>query len=139
MEVNLEQNLLAETVSLSDSAAGQIKAVIEQQENKDLFVRIFVQGGCGGISYGMALDSQQNSEDWETESHGLKVIVDNISLPYVKGATVDFESGSSSGFRVTNPFVDLSQVGGCGCSSEGSGCGGGSCGSGGGCGSGGCC
>ncbi len=129
-----EQQTQLNNISITDEAVSQIQAVLNSQENADqLHVRIYLQGGCGSIQYGMALDSHLNSEDSTTVINGLNVVVDRISLPYVDGATIDYEGGERPGFRITNPNIDLSALsGGCGGGSCGSGgCGGGSCGSGG--------
>jgi iron-sulfur cluster assembly protein len=123
-------------VSISETALSQVKSVIAQQEQKDLFLRIFVQGGCGGVSYGMAIDMRRQPDDTEFTIDGLPVVVDRISHQYVEGASVDFDdSGEKKGFRISNPRVEemMAEMGG--------GCASGSCGTGGGCGSGsgGCC
>lgn len=125
-------------VSISETALSQVKAVIAQQDQKDLFLRIFVQGGCGGVSYGMAIDMRKQADDAEYVINGLPVVVDRISHEYVEGATVDFdESGEKKGFRISNPIVEEKMA------SMGGGCSSGSCGtesaSGCGSGSGGCC
>ncbi len=115
------------------------EAVLKAVENlkQDWFLRIFVQNSPAGLQYAMAIDTRVHSQDEVFEIDNMKVVIDNISFPFVKGATVDFvNSGDKSGFKITNPFVDLSAIGGSCCS--GGSCGGGSCG-GGSFGSGGCC
>jgi iron-sulfur cluster insertion protein len=142
MEVRNNQTLAENSVTFTEAALNEIKNVISQQEKSDLFVRIFITGGCGGIAYGMALDSYLNSEDWKTEAGGLTVAIDNLSLQYVQGANVDFQDGEKPGFKITNPNINLSDLGGgcCSTDSAGSSCGSGSCGSGScGSGNGGCC
>ena len=135
MSTETENITKTDFVTISDEALNQVKSVIESQDQKDLFLRVFVQGGCGGVSYGMAIDMKMQEDDQVFDVQGLKVVVDRISAPYVGGATVDFDtSGEKQGFRINNPTVDLSaQGGGGGCcgdaSSEQAGCGGGSCGS----------
>ncbi|MFV2014174.1 MAG: HesB/IscA family protein, partial [Candidatus Heimdallarchaeota archaeon] len=128
-------------VRISSTAHSQVMSVIDSQEQKDLFLRIFVQGGCGGVSYGMAIDMRRQPDDTEFTINGLPVVVDRISHQYVEGANVDFDdSGEKKGFRISNPRVEemMAQMGG-GCGT-GDSCGSGSdSGSGGSCGSGGCC
>jgi len=127
---NIEAVTELKDITLTDEAKSQITAVLDAQANpEELFVRVYLQSGCGSIAYGMALDSHQNSEDSVIEANGLKVVVDRISLPYVDGASIDYEGGDRPGFRITNPNVDLSALGGS--------CGTGGCGTGG-CGTGGC-
>jgi iron-sulfur cluster assembly accessory protein len=136
----LDQKTNTETsfVNISEAALSQVKSVIESQDQKDLFLRIFVQGGCGGVSYGMAIDARKQPDDAEYTIDGLNVVIDRISHEYVEGANVDFdETGEKKGFRISNPAVEEKM------SSMGGGCSSGSCGTdaGGGCGSGsgGCC
>ena len=141
MSTETENIVKTAFVTISDEALNQVRTVIEAQEHTDLFLRIFVQGGCGGVSYGMAIDMKMQADDQVFDVQGVKVVVDRISAPYVEGADVAFDaSGEKQGFRITNSNVDLSAQGGGGCcgeaSTEQAGCGGGSCGSGGG---GGCC
>lgn len=136
----LDQKTNTETsfVNISEAALSQVKSVIEQQDQQELFLRIFVQGGCGGVSYGMAIDARKQPDDAEYNIDGLPVVVDRISHQYVEGASVDFdESGEKKGFRITNPKVEEEMA------AMGGGCSSGSCGTdaAGGCGSGsgGCC
>ncbi|MHA2031467.1 MAG: HesB/IscA family protein [Candidatus Kariarchaeaceae archaeon] len=133
----LDQETKTETsfVTISEGALSQVKSVIAQQKQENLFLRIFVQGGCGGISYGMAIDMRKQPDDTEFTIEGLPVVVDRISHQYVEGATVEYdETGEKKGFRISNPSVEeqMSQAGGCAS---------GSCGTVGGCGTGtgGCC
>lgn len=124
-------------VTITEEAREQVVKVLEAQDNPDLFLRIYVQGGHGGIAYGMAIDSRFQEGDSDYDVDGLRVVIDRISFPYVDGATVAYDSeGGKAGFRITNPKAEelLASMGSC---SSGS-CSSGACGSGG-CGSGGCC
>lgn len=118
-------------VTITDAAHDQITTTLAAQEIKDLFLRVYVQGGCGGISYGMALDNRSVEGDTEVAHNGIKVVVDRNSLEYVNGSTVDFDaSGEKAGFKITNPNADLLSAGSCGdggCGTEASGCGSGGC------------
>lgn len=124
------------TITVTELAKNAVLKAVENLD-KDWYLRIFVQNSPSGLKYAMAVDTRVHSQDEIYQINELNVVVDNISLPFVLGATIDFiEDGQSSGFKITNPNVDLSALGGGGCS--GGSCGGGSCG-GGSCGSGGCC
>jgi len=130
----MEVKTKSEFVSITEAAKSQITSVIESQSVDNLFLRIYVQGGCGGIQYGMAIDSRLQEGDEKYDLEGLDLVVDRISLPYVDGVTVDFEtSGEKPGFRITNPNPEIlaGVGGGCSCGSSSGGCGGGSCGTGG--------
>ncbi len=123
-------------VTLSERAAQEIAELMERQGKADAALRVFVQGGgCSGLSYGMAIDDQEEEGDVTFHCHGVRVVVDGLSLNYVGGATVDFvEDMMGGGFKIDNPNAVRS----CGCGSSfatedgqasGGGCGSGGCGS----------
>lgn len=103
-------------VTLTDTAVEKVKALREQQGKGDSALRIFVQGGgCAGFKYGMAFDDQTEESDQTFDFDGLKVVVDEMSGPYLDGAHVDYqESLEGAGFAITNPNVESS----CGCGSS---------------------
>jgi iron-sulfur cluster insertion protein len=103
-------------ITITESAAGKIKEVVEEEGNLDLKLRMFVQGGgCSGFSYGFTLDEIANNDDFEIEAHGIKMLVDSISLQYVQGATVDYtEDIEGSQFTIKNPNAQTT----CGCGSS---------------------
>ena len=71
-------------------------------------------GGCSGFQYQLAFDEQRDG-DVVFESHGLRLLVDNESLPFVRGAEIDYEESlQGAGFKVNNPNV----VAACGCGSS---------------------
>lgn len=125
-------------VTLTEKAAAEIKAIMEQNGGTYHGLRVFVAGGgCSGLSYGMQIEDQAaTGEDQVFESAGVKVIVDGTSYEYMKGAVIDFDDALQGGFKINNPNA----VKGCGCGSsfatEGSGempaggCGSGGCGGG---------
>lgn len=97
-------------------------------------------GGCSGFKYGMALESNPAADDEVFSFGGLRVFVDQMSLPYLKGARVDYVDDEllGQGFKVDNPNA----VSSCGCGQSfkaadgeaapagaGGGCGSGGCGS----------
>ena len=114
-------------VSISETALNVLHSTIEQQGRDDLFLRLYVQGASGGISFGMALDSRRSDDDHTTEYKGIEVAIDRISFPYLDGATVDYvedTNGGKSGFQISSPNADLLAAagGGCGSCSGGAGC-----------------
>jgi len=128
-------------VTLSERAAEEISNLLKQQDQSDSALRVYVSGGgCSGLNYGMAIDNEIEEDDFVFECFGVKVVVDPHSMPYIKGASVDYvEDVMGGGFKIENPNAVRS----CGCGSsfateDGQESSGGSCGSGGGCGSGGC-
>ncbi len=102
-------------ISLTENAAQAVKDLLTKRNlvDQDYALRVFVQGGgCSGFQYGMALDNRVLSSDLVSEQFGVKVLVDEMSLNYLKGATVDFvDEVMGSGFKITNPNA----VSSCGC------------------------
>lgn len=126
-----------EGVALTERAAEEILSLLERQGKADAALRVFVSGGgCSGLNYGMAIDDTIEEGDIVYTCFGVKVVVDPLSLNYVRGASVDYvEDVMGGGFKIDNPNAVRS----CGCGSSFSteeGESGGGCGSG--CGSGGC-
>ncbi|HLJ55318.1 MAG TPA: iron-sulfur cluster insertion protein ErpA [Chthonomonadaceae bacterium] len=124
-------------VTLSERAAEEIRGLLDRQGKSDAALRVFVSGGgCSGLNYGMAIDDSIEEGDVVYNCHGVKVVVDPMSVNYIKGASVDYvEDVMGGGFKIDNPNAVRS----CGCGSsfateeeEGQTSGGGCCSSGGG-------
>ena len=104
-------------VSLTETAAAKIRELQAEEPDGDATVlRVAVQGGgCSGFEYALGFDRGPQDGDLELELHGVQVVVDPFSAPYLKGATIDFLSGlQESGFKIDNPNV----VAACGCGSS---------------------
>jgi iron-sulfur cluster assembly protein len=105
-------------VILSETAAREIKSIIQQQELDADKVRLRVGvkgGGCPGFSYVLDLTESQKETDELFEQHGVKIIVDPKSLLYLNGVTVDFRDEiMGRGFVFNNPNATSS----CGCGSS---------------------
>jgi iron-sulfur cluster assembly protein len=99
-------------ITLTESAAAHLRALIEEKGEPGKALRIFIErGGCAGLSYGMTLDDAQPA-DTAAERDGVKVIVDPESLEHLDGATVDYcDDLAGTGFRIHNPRAARS----CGC------------------------
>ena len=76
----------------------------------DIALRVAVQpGGCSGLRYAMYLDDQLSDKDVAEEQHGVRIVVDKMSVPYVSQATIDFvDSLEASGFTIDNPAAQSS-------------------------------
>lgn len=100
-------------VTLTAGAATKLAEVMTQKGLSDAALRVFVSGGgCSGLQYGMAFDTELDEADQVFESAGVKVVVDPISLPYLQGASIDFaDSLMGGGFKIENPNA----VSSCGC------------------------
>jgi len=79
----------------------------------EIALRVAVQpGGCSGLRYSMYLDDQVTDKDQTAEQHGVRLVIDKMSVPYLSQATVDFiDSLEQSGFTIDNPAAQ----GGCAC------------------------
>ena len=102
------------TVSLTPAAADKIKQLMtEDPSSEPTVLRVAVQGGgCSGFQYGLGFDAGPVDDDEVAEQHGVTVVVDPYSAPYLKGATVDYLEGlQESGFKIDNPNAAAS----CGC------------------------
>src|SRR5256714_15550841 len=101
-------------VSLTESAAAKIKELqAEEPAGEAGVLRVAVQGGgCSGFEYALGFDRGAQEGDHELEFHGVTVVVDPFSAPYLRGAEIDFVNGlQESGFKVNNPNVASA----CGC------------------------
>ncbi len=125
MDLVLEQTQ-TDQVTLTESAAAAVQDLFAKRNLQGYALRVFVSGGgCSGFQYGMALEGNVREQDIVTEQHGVKVVVDEVSIGYLHGATVDYiNEATGSGFKIQNPNALAS----CGCGSsrssgEGGGCG----------------
>ena len=96
-----------QTISLSETAAGKVKELLEQEGQSEVVLRVAVQpGGCSGLRYSMYLDDKVEEADVVSEQHGVRVAVDRMSAPYLKEAKVDFvDTLEASGFTIDNPMA----------------------------------
>ena len=111
-------------ITLTESAAEKILDLFREQESEGASLRVFVKGdGDGQPAYGMAIEPDPATTDEVIEAFGVKVVVDEESLPWVIGSEIDYvESLQSKGFTIRNPNM----AGGCACGGGGAcGCGGG--------------
>ncbi|MCE5388472.1 MAG: iron-sulfur cluster insertion protein ErpA, partial [Acidithiobacillus sp.] len=85
---------LPPVMTLTDSAAEKIKALIEEEGSPDLKLRVFVTGGgCSGFQYGFTFDENVNEGDTEVEQFGVSLLVDPMSYQYLVGAEIDYSEG----------------------------------------------
>ncbi len=102
-----------EGVTLLPGAADKIRSLLAERSLAEHGLRVFVSGGgCSGMQYGMAIESQPGEFDSIFESNGVKVFVDPTSMMYLGGSTVDYvDNLMGGGFRIDNPNA----VSSCGC------------------------
>ena len=112
VEETVEQG--APIVSLTEAAAAKVRELqAEEPEGEAAVLRVAVQGGgCSGFEYALGFDRGPQDGDHELQLHGVTVVVDPFSAPYLQGSSIDFLSGlQESGFKIDNPNV----VSACGC------------------------
>jgi iron-sulfur cluster insertion protein len=103
-------------ITLSDSATDKIRDLIAEENNPDLKLRIFVQGGgCSGMSYGFTFDEIVNEDDFDLDINGVHLLVDSMSSQYLQGAKINYkEDLMGSQFAIENPNAQTT----CGCGSS---------------------
>lgn len=111
-------NTTESAILLSESAAREIKTIIQQQELDADKIRLRVGvkgGGCSGFSYLLDLTETQKETDEVYEQHGIKIVIDPKSLLYLNGTKIDFKDEiMGRGFVFNNPNATSS----CGCGSS---------------------
>ncbi|THV24579.1 iron-sulfur cluster insertion protein ErpA [Glycomyces paridis] len=92
-------------VVLTDAAATKVKALIEQEGEEGLRLRVEVSpGGCSGLRYGLYFDTDVRDGDVVQDYEGFGVVVDKMSVPYLIGANIDFADRiDAQGFTIDNP------------------------------------
>jgi iron-sulfur cluster assembly protein len=105
-------------IEVTDNAVRQLRSLLSQRpEDSQRGLRVEVgKGGCSGLHYEMTLD-QGKEGDAIVERDGMQFFIDHESVPYLRGATLDFTDGlTGTGFRIVNP--NASRTCGCGSSFE---------------------
>jgi iron-sulfur cluster assembly accessory protein len=110
MEATLEQ------MTFSEAGARKAAELIQKSGKPHAAIRVYVKsGGCSGYSYGMAIDEKTLEGDRLIEDRGVKMVIDKMSWPLLKGSEVDYvENMMGGGFNVHNPNATSS----CGCGSS---------------------
>lgn len=99
--------------TVTTKAAGEIKKLLAEENIPEAVLRVrVVPGGCSGFSYEMGFDDEIEKSDEIIESDGVRVAIDELSYPYLKGGVLDFNDGlNGTGFAISNPNA----TGSCGC------------------------
>jgi iron-sulfur cluster assembly accessory protein len=138
-EKNMLQEIETKIFTLTPAASQAVKDILEQRKLEGYALRVYVAGGgcgCSGVNFGMALDNNFRDVDTTFDSNGVQVVVDNVSIDYLREATIDFinDPQRGAGFAVDSPNAKgrSHEHGseGCACGNSGGdscGCGGGSC------------
>jgi iron-sulfur cluster assembly accessory protein len=114
------------TISLSVAASDAVKSILAERNLEGYALRVYVAGGgcgCSGVNFGMALDNNFRDVDTTFEANGVKVVVDEVSIDYLRGANIDFVNDPvrGAGFAVDSPSAQSHEhshahdEGGCAC------------------------
>ena len=105
-----------QVIILTEAASFQVKEMMAHNEEDNASLRVAVKGGgCSGLSYGMAFDSEVNEDDFTDNQHGIHIIVSNEDAGILQGTKIDFkQSLMGGGFTIDNPNALAS----CGCGSS---------------------
>ena len=101
-------------ITLTETAAKKIDDLRLEEGKPEWSLRIrVVGGGCSGMSYELGWDDSAGDDDNVVESRGVRVLVDNRSIPYLTGSEIDYVDNNmlGAGFAIKNPNVKSS----CGC------------------------
>ncbi len=102
------QEIETKLFTLTPAASQAVKDILEQRKLEGYALRVYVAGGgcgCSGVNFGMALDNNFRDVDTTFESNGVQVVVDNVSIDYLRDATIDFvnDPQHGAGFAVNSP------------------------------------
>jgi iron-sulfur cluster insertion protein len=111
-----DMSMMPSPLLFSDSAADKVKALIVEEGNDDLKLRVFVTGGgCSGLQYGFTFDEITNEDDTILEKNGVHLLIDPMSYQYLIGAEIDYTEGlEGAQFVIKNPNASST----CGCGSS---------------------
>lgn len=109
------ETFVAEVV-FTEAAADKVAALIAEEDNEALMLRVFVTGGgCSGFQYGFTFADEVQEGDALTEKNGVTLLIDSISYPYLNGAEIDYkEDLQGAQFVIRNPNAQTT----CGCGSS---------------------
>ena len=103
-------------ITVDKSAIDKIKTILAEENNPNVKLRVFVQGGgCSGMQYGFTFDEIKNEDDFDLGSDGITMLVDSMSMQYLQGAVIKYQEDlMGSSFVIDNPNAETT----CGCGSS---------------------
>jgi len=102
------QDVELQTISVTPAAGRAVMEILSERQLEGYSLRVYVSGGgCCGINFGMALDNNVRAVDKTFEAQGVRVVVDEVSLDYLRGATIDYvnDPERGAGFAVESPMA----------------------------------
>ena len=115
-EMQVTEVAMPAPMLFTDSAANKVKTLIEEEDNPNLKLRVFIKGGgCSGFQYGFTFDEVTNEGDTVLNKNGVQLLVDPMSFQYLVGAEIDYQEGlEGAQFVIKNPGAKST----CGCGSS---------------------
>ena len=103
-------------VVFTDSAARKVRELLDEEDNREQMLRVFVSGGgCSGFQYGFKFDTESEDDDTRIGKLGVTLVIDPMSLQYLVGAEIDYkETVEGAQFVIRNPNASTT----CGCGSS---------------------
>jgi len=116
MSTTAEAVETASPLVFTDSAAGKVKELIDEEGNPDLMLRVFISGGgCSGFQYGFTFEETASDDDTRVVKNDVTLLIDPLSYQYLVGAEIDYTEGlQGSQFVIRNPNAKTT----CGCGSS---------------------
>jgi iron-sulfur cluster insertion protein len=113
---DLLEESMPDPLLFTDAAASKVKELIEEENNAELKLRVFVTGGgCSGFQYGFTFDENVGDGDTVVENGGVTLLIDPMSYQYLVGAEIDYTEGlEGAQFVIRNPNATTT----CGCGSS---------------------
>ncbi len=103
------QELNVQTISLTPAASKAVSDILTERKLEGYALRVYQAGNscCNGVSFGMALDNNIRDVDKTFDAEGIKIVVDDVSLDYLQGATIDYihDPERGAGFLVDSPIA----------------------------------
>jgi len=114
--MSVVESFIPTPLIFTDAAAEKVKSLVEEEENPNLQLRVYVTGGgCSGFQYGFTFDEDRAEDDTVIPNKGVELVVDAMSYQYLVGSTVDYSEGlKGAQFSVSNPNAETT----CGCGSS---------------------
>lgn len=114
--MNAETNTSTDPLVFTDAAAAKVGALIKEEDNDNLKLRVFVTGGgCSGFQYGFTFDEDIQEGDTQVTKDGVTLLIDPMSFQYLVGAEIDYTEGlEGAQFVIRNPNATTT----CGCGSS---------------------
>lgn len=107
---------MSESLVFTEAAALKVKALMADEGNPNLKLRVFVSGGgCSGFQYGFTFDENEGEGDTRVEREGVALLIDPMSFQYLEGAEIDYKDDlNGAQFVIRNPNATTT----CGCGSS---------------------